>query len=115
MTQDTIKWLKTHKNACTLCVQVVCVVSRRAPRATTLIPLLSLSTVLACGFLVHFMMRCQRLSSVMQTREQELSRLLLKVLSLQDALQHHTRGRLGSYALRHSSLAPGFAVSAYMV
>ncbi|KAF5836827.1 hypothetical protein DUNSADRAFT_5367 [Dunaliella salina] len=93
--------------------KVADVVSRRTPRATTLVPLLSLSTVVACCGLLHFMARCQRLNSAMQQRERELSRLLLKVLNLQEALQQPRRV---TPILRHTGIMPGaLAVSSCML
>mmetsp|Transcript_7470 Transcript_7470/g.19914 ORF Transcript_7470/g.19914 Transcript_7470/m.19914 type:complete len:343 (-) Transcript_7470:705-1733(-) len=93
--------------------KVAYVVSRRTPRATTLVPLLSLSTIIACCGLVHFMARCHRLNSAMQQRERELSRLILKVLNLQEALQQPRRV---TPILRHTGIVPGaLAVSSCML
>lgn len=85
----------------------------RTPRASTLVPLLSLSTIVACCGLLHFMARCQRLNGTVQQRERELSRLILKVLNLQEALQQPRRV---IPVLRHTGIVPGvFSVSSCML
>lgn len=84
--------------------------TRRSPRAATLIPLLGLSTVLACCGLAHYMARCQKLNHTMMQRDRELARLILKVLNLQESLQQSHR--MGTPILRHTGVVPGLSVSA---